>query len=33
VPLTDYPQEVERKYWFVTPSGERTQRCEEAAAP
>lgn len=33
LPLTDYPQEVERKYWYVTPSGERTQRCEEATAP
>jgi hypothetical protein len=33
LPLTDYPQEVERKYWYVTPTGERTQRCEEAAAP
>jgi hypothetical protein len=33
LPLTDYPQEVERKYWYVTPPGERTQRCEEAAAP
>jgi hypothetical protein len=33
LPLTDYPQEVERKYWYVTPTGERTQRCEEAVAP
>jgi hypothetical protein len=33
LPLSDYPPEVERKYWYVTPSGERTQRCEEAAAP
>jgi hypothetical protein len=33
LPLTDYPQEVERKYWYVTPTGERTQRCEEPAAP
>jgi hypothetical protein len=33
LPLADYPQEVERKYWYVTPSSERTQRCEEAAAP
>jgi hypothetical protein len=33
LPLADYPQEVERKYWYVTPTGERTQRCEEAAAP
>jgi hypothetical protein len=33
LPLADYPQEVERKYWYVTPSSERTQRCEEGAAP
>jgi hypothetical protein len=33
LPLADYPQEVERKYWYVTPPGERTRRCEEAAAP
>jgi hypothetical protein len=33
LPLTEYPQEVERKYWYVTPPRERTQRCEEAAAP
>ena len=33
LPLADYPQEVERKYWYVTPSAERTQRCEEPATP
>lgn len=33
LPLTDYPQEVERKYWYVTSSKERTRRCEELAAP
>jgi hypothetical protein len=33
LPLTDYPPEDERKYWYVTPSSERTQRCEEVAAP
>jgi hypothetical protein len=33
LPLSDYPQEVERKYWYVTPSADRTQRCEEPAAP
>jgi hypothetical protein len=33
LPLADYPQEVERKYWYATPSSERTQRCDEVAAP
>jgi hypothetical protein len=33
LPLADYPQEVERKYWYVTPPGERTQRCEEPPSP
>jgi hypothetical protein len=33
LPLADYPQEVERKYWYTTPPGERTQRCGEVAAP
>ncbi len=33
LPLADYPPEVERKYWYVTPSAERTQRCQGAAAP
>jgi hypothetical protein len=33
LPLTDYPQEVERKYWYATSPSERSQRCEEAAAP
>jgi len=33
LPLSAYPQEVERKYWYTTPPGERTRRCEEPAAP
>ena len=33
LPLTDYPQEVERKYWYVTASDDRTRRCEEQGAP
>jgi hypothetical protein len=33
LPLTDYPQDVERKYWYATSSQERTRRCEELAAP
>jgi hypothetical protein len=33
LPLADYPQGVERKYWYVTASDDRTRRCEELAAP
>src|SRR5580692_779738 len=33
LPLTDYPQEVERKYWYVTSSDDRTHRCEEQGTP
>ena len=33
LPLTDYPQEVERKYWYVTSSDDRTRRCEESGTP
>jgi hypothetical protein len=33
LPLTDYPQEVERKYWYVTASDDRTRRCEEPGTP
>jgi hypothetical protein len=33
LPLTDYPQEVERKYWYVTASDDRTRRCEESGTP
>ncbi len=33
LPLTDYPQSVVRKYWYVTSSDERTRRCDQAATP
>jgi hypothetical protein len=33
LPLTDYPQDVERKYWYTTSSDDRTRRCEEPGAP
>jgi len=33
LPLADYPQEVQRKYWYVTGSAEREQRCAERKAP
>ena len=29
LPLTDYPSEVERHYWYVTDKGEREQRCAD----
>ncbi len=29
LPLAEYPQSVQRKYWYVTSSEERTRRCEE----
>jgi hypothetical protein len=30
LPLTDYPRAVERHYWYVTPTEDRTRRCEAA---
>ena len=33
LPLSDYPQEVQRKYWYVTGSAEREQRCAERKSP
>lgn len=33
LPLADYPQDVQRKYWYVTPKADREQRCEEAPSP
>ena len=33
LPLADYPQDVQRKYWYVTGSSEREQRCAERKAP
>jgi hypothetical protein len=33
LPLAEYPPEVQRKYWYVTPTAEREQRCAERQAP
>jgi hypothetical protein len=33
LPLVEYPPEVQRKYWYVTASAEREQRCAQRKAP
>jgi hypothetical protein len=33
LPLADYPLTVQRKYWYVTPTAEREQRCAELKSP
>ncbi len=33
LPLTDYPRDVGRKYWYVTSSAERIRRCQEPGPP
>src|SRR5579871_6480430 len=33
LPLADYPADVQRKYWYVTPTADREKRCQEAGSP